>query len=604
MITADPLEFSLLGPLTVRRGGTPVDLGARQQRLMLALLLSAGGTLIGMTELIDLLWGQEAPPSAANVVHRNIGVLRRTLEPGLPTRSPGRFLIRQVSGYQLRVDESTLDLLEFRRLAGSARGHAEAGEDSQAVQLFLRGLRLWRGRCAAGLEPVPATHPAFAAVEAERTRAVRDAADAATRSGRPTAVLPALRTAAELHPLDEALQSRLLLALAADGQPAAAVTLFQQLRRRLDDELGIDPGAELRAAYEQVAGRRSAAGPPGPALPTPAQLPPDLSHFSGREALLDRMTGLAGVLTVDGMPGVGKTALAVHLAHRLAPDYPDGQLYADLRGFDEDSTAMSPAEALRGFLSSLGIPPGSIPGELHAQAGLFRSALAGRRMLILLDNCRDVEQVKHLIPGTPGCLVLVTSRNRLGGLVTATGAHPVTVEPPDHAEARAGVVRRLGAARVATAPAAVDDIIAACGRLPLALAVVCARAATQPGLALADLAADLRRSRGTLDGFTGDDPQTDLRTVFSWSYRTLSAAAARLFVLLPTHPGTELTVAAAAWLAGVPLRDGRALLGELTRAHLLTEQLPGRYQLHDLVHSYATELGEADHRSPVAFAHA
>ncbi|WP_262286667.1 BTAD domain-containing putative transcriptional regulator [Micromonospora sp. MA102] len=596
----DTVGFSVLGSIRVVRAGAELRLGARQQRLVLALLLVRGGLPVTLAELVDLLWDEEAPASAANVVHRHVGMLRRLFEPDLPTRAAGRHIHRELSGYRLHADEESLDLLRFRSLNRRAARSLQDGDPESALRHSLDGLRLWRGRCAAGLEPASRLHPAFLAVEAERAEAVRAAADAAERCGRLSTVLAPLRQAAEQHPFDESLQSRLLLALAADGRQAEAVEVYRAVRHRLAEDLGVDPGEELREAYDRVLHQRTRparTGSPAP-LPRPAQLPPDLPFFSGRDDLIAEARaavarpGGPAVLAIDGMPGVGKTALAVHLAHGFAAGYPDGQLYVDLRGYDGHEPAMSPAEALRGFLGSLGVPQDGIPAELHAQAGLYRSSLAGRRLLILLDNCRDAEQIRHLLPGTPGCLVIVTSRSRLSGLLTAAGAHPLPVGLPSVEEARAALSRPLGAARVAADPAAIDAIIASCGRLPLALAVVAARAAGLPGTPPAQIAAELARAPGSLDGFDGDDPQTGLRAVFSWSYRALSAPAARLFRLLPIHPGPDVSIAGAAGLAGVPLRSARALLGELSRAHLVTEDLPGRYRTHDLLLAYATELGE------------
>ncbi|MFR9777216.1 BTAD domain-containing putative transcriptional regulator [Micromonospora sp. MS34] len=600
----ETIAFSVLGSVRVVRAGAELHLGARQQRLVLALLLARAGSPVSLAELVDLLWDGEAPASAANVVHRHVGVLRRLLEPGLPTRSAGRHLLRELSGYRLRADEESLDLLKFRSLSRLAGRSLQDGDPESALRHYLDGLRLWRGRCAAGLEPASRQHPAFLAVEAERVQAVRDAADAAERCGRLSAVLAPLRQAAEQHPLDESLQSRLLLALAADGRQAEAVETYRVVRRRLADDLGIDPSEELREAYDRLLHQRTqpARTEPSP-LPRPAQLPPDLPFFSGRDDLIAEARAAVArpggptVLAIDGMPGIGKTSLAVHLAHEFAAGYPDGQLYVDLRGYDGREPAMSPAEALRGFLGSLGVPQEGIPAELHALAGMYRSSLAGRRVLIVLDNCRDAEQIRHLLPSSPDCLVIVTSRSRLSTLLTTAGAHPLPVGLPSLDEARATLLRPLGASHVAADPAAIDAIIASCGRLPLAMAVVAARAASQPRTPPAQIAAELAQAPGSLDGFDGDDPQTGLRAIFSWSYQALSAPAARLFRLLPIHPGPDISVAGAAGLAGVPPRTGRALIGELSRARLISEDQPGRYRTHDLLLAYATELGE-EHDSP------
>ncbi|MEU8001181.1 BTAD domain-containing putative transcriptional regulator [Catellatospora sp. NPDC049111] len=595
--------FSVLGSIRIHRAGAELTLGTRQQRLVLALLLARAGAPVAVAELVDLLWDEQAPASAVNVVHRHIGELRRLLEPGLPTRSTGRHILRELSGYRLRVDEQSLDLLRFRALSRSARRSLQDGDPESALRHGLDGLALWRGRCAAGLEPASRRHPVFLAVEAERAQTVREAADAAERCGRLGEVLAPLRLAAELHPLDESLQSRLLLALAADGRQAEAVEVYRVVRRRLADDLGVEPGEELREAYDRLLHQRTPPVPAGPssALPRPAQLPPDLPSFHGRDemiaearAALARPGGPA-VLAIDGMPGVGKTALAVRLAHELAGGYPDGQLYVDLRGHGREEV-MGADEALRGLLGSLGVPRDGIPAELHAQAGLYRGRLAGRRLLIVLDNCRDAEQVRHLLPGGPGCLVIVTSRSRLTALQTTAGAYPLPVGLPSAGEARAMLLDLLhGPAD----PSAVDAVVAACGRLPLALAMAASRVASLPPTSPTSpaFAAEPAGSSAGLDDFDGDDPQTGLRAVFSWSYEALSGPAARLFRLLPLHPGPDISVAGAAALAGVPPRVGRALVGELSRAHLVSEDGPGRFRVHGLLLAFAAELGE-DSDSP------
>lgn len=499
-MSTSPVRFTILGPVGARRDNEDLDLGGRQQRLVLALLLTHAGSVVSLSNLVDTLWSQEPPTSAANVVHRCIGILRRLIEPDLPVRTVGTYLIRHAAGYQLRVDEDSLDLLRFRRVVAQAR---QATEPGRAVRLYTEALALWRGSCAVGLDSDVRGQPAFAAIDAECARVVREAADAALSSGQVSLVLAALRRAAGQHPLDEALQGRLILALGADGRQAEALKIFQEVRRRLADELGIDPSPELLDAHQRVLHQRTATprGVPdgAPAInPVPAQLPPDHPFFAGRASVLararalldeDRRQGRATVaLAIDGMPGVGKSTLAVHLGHRLADAYPDGQLYVDLRGSGAQRRAMCPDEALRGFLSSLGVPQEAAPAELHALAGLYRSILAGRRVLIVLDNCRDFEQVRHLLPGTPGCLAIVTSRDRLTRLITTGGAHPLPLDLPPADEVRDFLVRRLGAQRIATQPAAVDQLIARSGRLPLALAEAAARAAALPDMPLAEIA--------------------------------------------------------------------------------------------------------------------
>ncbi|GAA0222316.1 BTAD domain-containing putative transcriptional regulator [Cryptosporangium japonicum] len=585
------LGFTILGPLGVRRDDVDVDAGGRKQRVVLALLLARAGSTVGVAELVDTLWGDDPPSSAVNVVHRHIGLLRRVLEPALPIRTTGRHVLRTATGYRLQVEESSLDLLRFRALADRAR---EAVEPDRAIRLYAEALALWRGPAAAGL----CVHPTLVAIDAECTLVARNAADIALRHGPVGPVIPALRRAGQLNPLDEAVQARLILALAADGRQAEAVDRFHSVRRELDDELGIDPSPELLDAYERLLHRRTA--PPGPrsATPVPAQLPPDLPFFSGRVDVLARAEGLLAedrrrnrptvALAIDGMPGVGKTTLAVHLGHRLAAHYPDGQLYVDLRGFSSRDAAMAPEEALRGFLSSLGVRPSGLPSELHALTGLFRSVVAGRRMVIVLDNCRDHEQLRHLLPASPESLVIVTSRLRLTSLISKDGGHPLPLGLPSRSEAHLFLARRLGEERVAAESAAVDEIVTRCGRLPLALALVAARAARTPELPLAEIAAELARGRD-LFGF-GPDAATDLRAVFALSYQALTTGAADLFRLLPLHPGPDLTVESAAALAGVDTRSAAALLGELA-SHTLVHHRAGRYRQHGLLRANAEDLG-------------
>jgi len=336
----------------------------------------------------------------------------------------------------------------------------------------------------------------------------------------------------------------------------------------------------------------------------PAQLPADVAGFTGRADHLDQLTALldhdgeppaAVVITaIAGTAGVGKTALAIHWSRRVAERFPDGQLYVNLRGFDPTGTVANPVDAVRGFLDALDVPTSRIPADPDAQVALYRSEIAGRRILIVLDNARDADQVLPLLPGTPTALVLVTSRNQLTSLIVAEGAHLLTLDLLAFAEARQFLTHRLGADRVAAEPEVVDAIITRCARLPLALAIVAARAAIRPHFPLAAVAAELDDAHGGLDALHGGDAVTNLRAVFSWSYRTLSTDAARLFRLLGVHPGPNISEAAAASVAGVPLPQVRPLLAELATAHLIVENAPDRYAFHDLLRAYAHQLAHAD----------
>ena len=337
----------------------------------------------------------------------------------------------------------------------------------------------------------------------------------------------------------------------------------------------------------------------------PRQLPAAPAHFAGRERELRSLTGWldtgtaagqAVVLAVGGTAGVGKTALALHWAHQVRHRFPDGQLYVNLRGFDASSAPVAPADALSVLLESLEVPAGRVSPRLDARAGLYRSLLAGRRMLIVLDNARDEAQVRPLLPGDPTCVVLVTGRSQLAGLVATDGAHPVTLDVLSETEARQLLASHLGTDRVTAEAAEVAELTALCARLPLALAITAARAALRPVFPLASLTAGLRDTRQRLDWLDAGDQAADVRAVFSWSYRLLTEPAARMFRLLGAHPGPDISAPTAASLAAVSEPEARAALSDLTRANLLQEQTPGRFALHDLLHAYAADLGDEQER--------
>ncbi|GAA2493737.1 AfsR/SARP family transcriptional regulator [Winogradskya humida] len=571
-MTEPAIWLSLLGPVRAWHGASELDLGAPQQRALLAVLLARAGQPVTMDELVDVLWPDRAPATAPNVVQRYVSQLRRVFgDTGL--------IVSTAGGYRLDATADTSDILHFRHL----RDH-----DPVAA------LALRKGAVAADISPAVRTNPLFAAIEAEFAVVAIEAAELSLEDGSADRVLPGLREAASGRPLDEHLQATLMRTLAAAGRPAEALDIFVATRERLADELGIDPGPALAEAHLSVT-RSPGSTPTVMPVIRPAQLPVDLPTFAGRRDQVAHIRSLlsgnaGGIVTMSGMGGIGKTTLVVHCAHEVAGDFPDGQLYVNLRGFDPSGKPMDTAEAIRGFLDALGVPPERIPHAVEAQAALYRSMLAGRRMLVVLDNVLDSEQARPLLPGNSGCRAIVTSRTPLTGLVVTDGAQPVPLDLLDPEGARSLLERRLGTARIAAEPAALPDLIALCGGLPLALAIVAARAAINPAFTLADIAAELRESGDPLDGFGTVDPSLDLRAVFSWSYRLLDEHAARLFRYLSIHPGPRLSTPAAASLLGVPVRRARALLAELSRAQLLTEYAAGRYRFHDLLRAYATEL--------------
>jgi len=595
----------LLGP--VEPAGAEATPGSPRQRLLLAALAVDVDRPVPVEVLVDRLWGTEPPARAQRTLHAYLTRTRRVVERMPPGPDGAVRVERSLGGYRLRLAPARVDLHLFRDLV--ARSRSASCPPAQRIDLLRAALELWRGQPLAGLDGCWA-HGMREAWRQERLGAVVAWADAELAGGDPQLTLAALTDLAAEHPLAEQVAGALMRVLAALGRPAEALRRYQQTRHQLAEELGADPGPELAAVHLAVLRGVPAGTAPGPvAAPpanhrpgVPAQLPLDLAGFTGRDrelSTLDEMGSAAVPATMvallSGTAGVGKTALAVHWAHRVVGRYPDGQLYVDLRGFDPRGPAADTTEVLRGFLTALGVPEARVPPDADGRAALYRSTLSGRRVLLVADNARDTEQVRPLLPGTPGCAVLVTSRNRLAGLVLR-GARPVLLEPLPDAQARDLLTYRLGAARVAVEPAAVAQIVARCGRLPLALSIVAARAA-YTRFPLAALVAELDDAGAALDPFAGDEPAGDIRTVFSWSYRDLRTPTARLFRLCGLHPGPELTAAAAASLAGIPVARAARSLADLVQANLLTEAAPGRYACHDLLRAYAAELCRTGERT-------
>jgi tetratricopeptide (TPR) repeat protein len=445
-------------------------------------------------------------------------------------------------------------------------------------------------------------------LESQRLHAIEGRTEARLALGRHGELVAELTALTAAYPLRERFWAQLMLALYRCGRQGEALAVYQQAWRTLAAELAVEPGPELRQLQQRIL-----AAEPGliPASPVPdasagagtivpRQLPAAAPHYVGRAvelAALDELAefaragdGTLVISAIDGSAGMGKTALAVHWAHQGADLFPDGQLYVNLRGFDPAERPADPAEAVRGFLDAFHFPAEQIPGSPDVQAALYRSLVAGRRMLVVLDNARDSGQVRPLLPGSPGSLVLVTSRNKLTGLIAAEGAYPITLDVLSEQEAAELLSRRIGLHRVALEPDAVSELAGICARLPLALTIAAARTYRHPDRPLAALANELRDTRRRLDELEIGDAATSVRAVFSWSYRKLTVPAARMFRLLGIHPGPDITVPAAASLARVRADRARAALAELADAHLLTEDAAGRFALHDLLRAYAAEL--------------
>ncbi len=617
-----PLRVGVLGPVTVWHDGREHPAGQPRQLAVLGVLATRANRVVSRGELIDAVWGDKPPASAEGGIYTYVSGLRRVLEPGRPRRdpdqarrAPSRMLISGGGGYLLRLGCGTLDAEHFQRCLGAARGLRAAGDLGGATRTVDEALALWRGLPYAGV-PGPFAETERRRLTELRTTAVEERADLLLAQGQAAAAVPELAALAVAHPLREQATGLLMIALYRCGRQAEALRVFGETRRHLADELGVDPGSELTRIHQQLLAMDPALdGPtadviqvPGqvPAVPPepapvaaacPAQLPPEVAGFAGRAAELRWLHGLlpeAGpVALITGTAGVGKTALAIRFARQAAPGFPDGQLYVNLRGFDPASAPVPPGTALMGFFDALGVPPRHVPAGRDAQSGLLRTLLDGKRVLLLLDNARDADQVRPILPGSPGCLVLVTSRSQLTGLVVADGARLLPLGVLDGGEAASLLAGRLGPARVSAEPDAVAALVGRAAGLPLALSVTCARAASRPGALLSDLAAELADTRDRLDALRTGDASTDLRAVFSWSVDKLSAPAARAFRLLSLHPGPDISVPAAASLVAATLPQTRAALAELVRASLLAEDDAGRFGYHDLLRAYAAELSAA-----------
>jgi DNA-binding SARP family transcriptional activator len=557
--------------------------------------------------LIDVLWGDSPPRTAVGLIQAHVSRIRRLFSNGFGG-SDG--VIDSVGGgYRLSLAGTESDLVVFRDLAARAAAARASGDVVAAAEHYERAMSLWRAEPLSDVA-VLRGHPGIIGLRQELADVLLRYAEVACALGLHHRVLRRLQALADAEPLNEAVHAHLMIALAGSGQQMAAIRVYEQVRSRLDRELGLYPAEELAEARIRVlrqnmraGGRARPASRPAALAATgqfvPRQLPAAPRLFTGRigeqaalSALAERdRTPASGVIiaALTGMAGIGKTALALHWAHRVADRFPDGQLFVNLRGSGPSGTSVAPSDAVRGFLTALGVPPARIPSDPDWQAALYRSLLADRRMLIVLDNAQDAEQVRPLLPGSPGCLVLVTSRNRLIGLAARERAHLITLGVLTTGESHALLTWQLGAQRAAAEPAAVSELTALCGCLPLALRDAAARAVARPDLPLFRLVTEMRETRRRLDALETGEPVTSVRMVFSWSRARLGGSASRMFRLLGIHPGPDITVPAAASLAGLPPEQAYLALAELCDEHLLTEHAPGRYTFHDLLRMYAAE---------------
>jgi DNA-binding SARP family transcriptional activator len=619
------MKFGVLGPVEVWANGRPADAGHARQRAVLAVLALDAGRVVPLEVLIDRVWGEDPPRSVRNIVYGYVARLRVLVGDGT---DPGTALSRRAGGYVLQAAPDQVDLARFRRLVAEA---AHAGDEERARRLLGQAVALWRGPALADLDS-PWLNAMRTTLELERAAAAASLADIRLRRGEHTALVGELTAQAAAAPGDERLIGQLMLALYRSGRQAEALRWYEQTRRHLAGELGADPGPELSELHQKIlradrclalppaATGAAAPGPPGApgdryAAPAPPrELPADVPAFTGREAELRGLDQLlnggdagagqgpaAVIAAVSGTAGAGKSALAIHWAHRVAGRFPDGQLHVNLRGYDA-APPLTAAGALEVFLRALGVPDEEIPAGEDRRAARYRSLLSGKRMLVVVDNARTAEQVRPLLPGAPTCAVVVTSRDSLAGLVARDGAARLDLDllPLEQA---AGLLRELIGTRAGADPPAAAELARQCSRLPLALRVAAELAAARPDVPLAHLIAELAGRQRRLDVLdAGGDPRTAVSTVFSWSYRHLDPGLARAFRLVSLHPGPDFDSRAVAALLDTALDRARETLEALARAHLIHPTGPGRYGMHDLLRAYGRGLAGAEEGQEQALA--
>ncbi|WP_415953275.1 BTAD domain-containing putative transcriptional regulator [Streptomyces sp. KLOTTS4A1] len=589
------MEFRLLGGIEAVADDGQAELGTARQRSVLAALLMDAGRAVAADELVRRVWGEAPPRSAKDTLYSYLSRLRGLL-PGTIERRSG--------GYAVSVAEDSVDAHRFRLLLEQARA---ASEDHAALAYHREALALWRGEAFAGTD-TPWFNAAREALGKERFAAQLDTTDLRLRLGEHAALQAELSAHAGAHPLDERIAAQYMLALYRCGRQAEALAHYRLIRGLLRDELGVDPGGRLQELHTAILGADPAlAAPPAPPRRRPPhpqppaaeapwsvrnQLPLDVPGFVGRATLVRRLeealtTEAAPPVVLSGSPGVGKTALAVHLGHRLRWAFPDGQWYVRLLGTRERPRDAS--EILAALLRAGGEDPASIPDALDDRAAAFRSRVADRRILLVLDDAADAEQIRPLLPGTGRTAVLITSRHDLRGLVASHAARPVPLDVLDPAEAHHLLAGALGEERVRAEPQAADRLAALCARLPLALRIASANLAARPGRSLVgyadELAGDGRLAKLSVAG----DSEAAVRTAFDHSHAALPPGAARLFALLGLHPGPDFGAGAAAALLGVPSQDAGELLEQLATAGLLQRTAADRFVFHDLLRLYAAE---------------
>lgn len=574
----------------------PVPLGGLQRRCVLAVLLLHAGQVVPLDRIAELVWGEFPPADVRNAVQSHVSRLRQVL-----SRDPAVRVTSRSPGYLLYVNPTLVDVFRFRGLAAKARTRADRRESST---LLREALRLWRGRPLADVATSESLQRLCVNLDEERLAATQDLYALELSFGHHDAVLGELAALVAEHPLRERLVELWVLALYRCGRQSDALAELQRIHTRLVDELGVEPGPELRALRQRILNAVPELDWPRPAdirdnRPAPALLPPEAAGFCGRDAELAELERRATSATtvvisaISGTAGVGKTALALHWAHRVRNRFPDGQLYVDLRGYGPDQP-MPVGVVLTRFLKALGVAARDIPLDVDERVDRYRTEISDRRMLILLDNVASTEQVRPLLPGSSSCMVLVTSRDSLRGLVVVDGVSRLVLDLLSDDEAIT-LLRRLIGPRADLEQPSVRMLAEQCARLPLALRVAAELANAHPATPLADLVEELADRQRRLHMLNTDgDPRAALRVVFSWSYHHLPAATAVAFRRFGLHPGPHLSSPALAALCDVDVDTARRQLDALVAAHLARPAGPDQYGMHDLLRAYAFEMTSTD----------
>lgn len=574
-------------------------LNAPKLRVLLAALLISGNQTLSIDQLAERLWGELPPSTARKAIQLYVLRLRRLL--GDDTAGPSSLIVTRPDGYLIRLAPDQLDLYRFTTLTESAKEAARAGDLTAELSYLTEALACWRGPALSDVPSESLQREVVAQLAETRLRATERRMQVALDLGRHREIISELVQLTKDHPWQEPFWVQLILALQRSDRLADALDTYRTVHRMFREDLGIDPGEQL----QQLHGTLLA----GPAEPLPdkepdrftaqiCQLPAGVRGFVGREGLVEKLNALltedgdtADAVVVSGPPGVGKTALALHVAHRLRPLFGDGQLYVNLQGFAADPP-LSPGAVLTRFLRALGVPREHVPSDQEDQAALYRSLLAGRNMLVLLDNAAHPEQVRPLLPGQSGCAVLITSRNDLRGLTASEGVVHVPLGVLTPAQARAVLADLVGVDRAAAEPDALDTLARTCAHLPLALRIAGANLAADPHRTISGYTHELTGSGRVGQLAIDGDERSAVRVAFDRSYLSLSEEDRHLFRLLGLVPGADLTAAAAAALTEQTPPVALRALDRLTAANLLHRHAPGRYQFHDLIREYAADRAQ------------